>query len=49
MSVGADRLFSVSNPHSIASPARDSNTDRPRHSTLCMYLSLVSELALRNI
>ena len=47
MSVGADRLFKVSHadPHSIAFPARERNTDRPRYSTLCMCLYSVSERA----
>jgi hypothetical protein len=45
MSVGADRVFNVSDPHPIAFPARESNTDWPRYSTLCMYLYLVSERA----
>jgi hypothetical protein len=45
MSVGADRVFNVSDPHPIAFPACESNTDRPRYSTLCVYLYLVSERA----
>jgi hypothetical protein len=45
MSVGADRVFNVSDRHPIASPARESNTDCARYSTLCMYLYLVSERA----
>ena len=44
-SVSADRVFNVSDPHPIASPARESNTDWPRYSTLRMYLYLVSECA----
>jgi hypothetical protein len=40
--VGAERVLNVSD---IASPARESNTDWPRYSILCMYLYLVSERA----
>jgi hypothetical protein len=43
MSVGADRVFNVSDPHPIAFPARESNTDWLWYSTLRMYLYLVSE------
>jgi hypothetical protein len=45
MSVGADRVFNVSDPHPIASPTRESNTDWPRYSILRMSLYLVSEPA----
>ena len=45
MSVGVDRVFNVSDPHPIASPARESNTDWPRYSTLGMCLYLASERA----
>ena len=40
MSVGADRVFNVSDPHPIAPSARESNTDWSRNSTLrtCLYL-----------
>jgi hypothetical protein len=41
-SVGADRVFNISDPHPLASPARESNTDCPQYSTLCMYPYLVS-------
>ena len=45
MSVGTDRVFNISNLHSIASPSREGNTDWPRNSILCTHLSLVSERA----
>jgi hypothetical protein len=38
----ADRMLNVSDPHPIASPAFESNTDWSRYSTLCMCLYLVS-------
>jgi hypothetical protein len=43
MSVGADRVFNVSDTHLLAFPAREGDTDWPRCSTLCMYLYLVPE------
>jgi hypothetical protein len=43
--LSADRVFNVSDPHPIASPARESNTDWPRYSILRKYLYLVSERA----
>jgi hypothetical protein len=42
---GTDGVLNDSDPHPIASPARESNTDWPRYSTLCMYLYLLSERA----
>ena len=43
--IGADRVFNVTDPHHIAPPARERNTDWPRYSTLCMCLYLFSERA----
>jgi len=42
MSVGADRVFDVSDPHPLPHPIaflpREGDTDRAWYSTLCMYL-----------
>ena len=43
MSVGADRVFNISNHHPIAFSARESNTDWTRYSALRMYLYLDSD------
>ena len=45
MSVGANRVFNVSDPHPVAFSTRDSNTDCPRYPILRMYLCLISERA----
>ena len=42
-------MFNVPHPHTIAFPARDSDTHRPRCSTLRMCLSLVIKRASRDI
>jgi hypothetical protein len=39
------QVFNISDSHPIAFPARESNTDWPRYSILCVYLYLVSSRA----
>ena len=43
MSVGADKVFNVSDPHPVAFPARESNTDWPRYSTVALGGECASE------